>query len=113
MAVGPLSDYFSKATWELIEHKFSPEAKTILNTLLAFGAFCFELSLGSSEPDAPHLLAVIEDCIPAEEKFHEQVSEDPKARWASYPSVIEELKAKAKKLGLFNLFLSVSQLVPS
>ncbi|KAL8278114.1 hypothetical protein RQP46_009438 [Phenoliferia psychrophenolica] len=85
MTVGPLSDYFSRATWELIESKVSDEAKVIITKLLKF---------------------VVEDCIPAEERFHLQISEDPKARWASYPTVIEELKDKAKSLGLFNLFLS-------
>jgi acyl-CoA dehydrogenase len=27
-------------------------------------------------------------------------------RWGVYPPVIDDLKAKAKKLGLFNMFLS-------
>lgn len=85
MSAVSLSDYFSKATWEMIESKFSDEAKDIITKLLRF---------------------VTEDCIPAEEQFHGQVSDDPKARWASYPMVIEELKDKAKRLGLFNLWMS-------
>lgn len=44
--------------------------------------------------------------MPAEAVFHAQISADPKTRWASYPAVIEQLKTKARALGLWNLFLS-------
>lgn len=44
--------------------------------------------------------------MPAEKVFHNQISDDPKLRWASYPPVMEDLKAKAKELGLWNLWLS-------
>jgi acyl-CoA dehydrogenase len=49
---------------------------------------------------------VEKECIPAEEVFHAQISSDPVKRWKSIPPILEELKAKAKKLGLWNLFLS-------
>ncbi|GAO50131.1 acyl-CoA dehydrogenase NM domain-like protein [Saitoella complicata NRRL Y-17804] len=45
------------------------------------------------------------ECIPAEALFHHQISTDPAKRWASYPQIIEELKEKAKKAGLWNLWL--------
>ncbi|ODV91455.1 hypothetical protein CANCADRAFT_71163 [Tortispora caseinolytica NRRL Y-17796] len=48
---------------------------------------------------------VDEECIPADTIYHEQVSHDPSKRWASVPPIIEELKVKAKKLGLWNMFL--------
>lgn len=83
--IAGLSNHFSTATWEMIESKFSEEAKTVIAKLIRF---------------------VEDDCIPAEAKFHSQVSEEPSARWASYPAVIEELKAKSKRLGLFNLWMS-------
>lgn len=44
------------------------------------------------------------DCIPAEQVFHQQVSTG-QDRWKSYPIIIEELKTKAKSMGLWNLFL--------
>ncbi|KAI8925626.1 acyl-CoA dehydrogenase/oxidase [Entophlyctis helioformis] len=45
------------------------------------------------------------DCIPAEEVYYAQVSADPAKRWKAVPPIIEVLKAKAKSLGLWNLFL--------
>ena len=47
---------------------------------------------------------VEEECIPADVLYHSQLGEGEQ-RWASYPPVMDELKAKAKKLGLWNLFL--------
>ena len=47
---------------------------------------------------------VEEECIPADTLFHAQLGEGEQ-RWKSYPPVIDDLKAKAKKLGLWNLFL--------
>lgn len=44
--------------------------------------------------------------MPAERLFHQQMSTDPATRWKSVPPVMEELKAKAKKLGLWNLWLA-------
>ena len=42
--------------------------------------------------------------MPADVLFHAQLGEGGK-RWSTYPPVIDELKAKAKKLGLWNFFL--------
>lgn len=47
--------------------------------------------------------------MPAEKLFHEQVSTDPKLRWKSYPKIIEELKVKAKKQGLWMLWANKVQ----
>ncbi|CEG66292.1 Putative Acyl-CoA dehydrogenase NM domain-like protein [Rhizopus microsporus] len=44
------------------------------------------------------------DCIPAEKTYELQMGQNEN-RWKIVPSVIEELKAKAKSLGLWNLFL--------
>lgn len=44
-------------------------------------------------------------CIPAEKTFHAQIPSDPSSRFASYPKVMEELKAEARSRGLWNLFL--------
>lgn len=49
---------------------------------------------------------VEEECLPADEIYFSQVSNEPSKRWASVPPIIEELKVKAKKLGLWNLFLA-------
>lgn len=49
---------------------------------------------------------VEEECLPADEVYFDQMSNEPSKRWASVPPIIEELKEKAKKLGLWNLFLA-------
>lgn len=74
-----------RSAWALVEHKVRPHAKELLAKLVVF---------------------VQEDCMPAEAVFHAQISTDPVKRWKSYPQVIEELKTKARSLGLWNLFLS-------
>lgn len=45
-------------------------------------------------------------CIPADDIYFEQVSTDPATRWKKVPPIIETLKAKARELGLWNMFLS-------
>ncbi|EPS34378.1 Acyl-CoA dehydrogenase family member 11 [Penicillium oxalicum] len=50
---------------------------------------------------------VEKECIPAEAVFSAQLGEGEK-RWQTTPAVMEELKAKAKKLGLWNMFLAKS-----
>ncbi|RHZ44971.1 acyl-CoA dehydrogenase family protein [Aspergillus thermomutatus] len=47
---------------------------------------------------------VEKDCIPADALFQAQLGEGEK-RWQTTPAVLEELKAKARKLGLWNMFL--------
>ncbi|KNB05695.1 acyl-CoA dehydrogenase [Fusarium oxysporum f. sp. lycopersici 4287] len=47
---------------------------------------------------------VEEECIPADPVVEAQAGEGD-ARWEGHPSVIEDLKAKARKLGLWNMFL--------
>ena len=44
------------------------------------------------------------ECIPSDLVYFAQLGESEK-RWTTYPSVIDDLKAKAKKLGLWNMFL--------
>ncbi|KAI0434684.1 acyl-CoA dehydrogenase [Xylaria sp. FL1042] len=47
---------------------------------------------------------VEEECIPADPVFEAQIGEGA-SRWEHHPAIIEELKVKAKKLGLWNMFL--------
>ncbi|KGO66047.1 Acyl-CoA dehydrogenase, N-terminal [Penicillium italicum] len=47
---------------------------------------------------------VEKDCIPADTVFAAQLGEGEK-RWNTSPAVLESLKEKAKKLGLWNMFL--------
>ncbi|KAJ7904267.1 acyl-CoA dehydrogenase/oxidase [Mycena olivaceomarginata] len=68
-----------------IEDKFSPYAKETLAKLIKF----YE-----------------EEILPARKLAHAQVPTDEVQRWKTVIPVIEELKVKAKKLGLWNLFLS-------
>ncbi|EKD17885.1 uncharacterized protein L3040_004425 [Drepanopeziza brunnea f. sp. 'multigermtubi'] len=49
---------------------------------------------------------VEERCIPADPIFAAQIEQSGSNRWDHYPSVIDDLKAEAKKLGLWNLFLA-------
>lgn len=44
------------------------------------------------------------DCIPAERLFEAQIGNLEK-RWKIKPEIMDQLKAKAQKLGLWNLFL--------
>jgi len=69
----------------MIEPRFSEDAKKKLAVLVDF---------------------VEKECIPAEGVFHSQIPVDPVKRWQVIPPILEELKTKAKKLGLWNLFLS-------
>ena len=46
-----------------------------------------------------------EECIPADAVFAQQVGEGVQKRFGAHPQVMEDLKAKAKKLGLWNMFL--------
>ncbi|RFU35859.1 hypothetical protein B7463_g504, partial [Scytalidium lignicola] len=46
---------------------------------------------------------VEEKCIPADAVYHAQLQEG-NSRWDHYPSVIDDLKVEARKLGLWNMF---------
>ncbi|KAJ5287179.1 Acyl-CoA dehydrogenase family member 11 [Penicillium angulare] len=50
---------------------------------------------------------VEKECVPAEGVFSAQLGEGEQ-RWNTTPAVIEQLKEKAKKLGLWNMFLAKS-----
>ncbi|KAI1633671.1 acyl-CoA dehydrogenase/oxidase [Biscogniauxia mediterranea] len=47
---------------------------------------------------------VEEECIPADPVLEAQIGEG-ESRWDHHPAIMEDLKAKAKKLGLWNMFL--------
>ncbi|KAJ7591310.1 acyl-CoA dehydrogenase/oxidase [Mycena floridula] len=86
MAPHPVVDYTSEASWNMIEEKFSPFAKETLTKLIEF----FE-----------------NEILPAVPVNHAQLPSGPE-RWNTIIPVVEELKVKAKKAGLWNLFLSKS-----
>jgi len=64
-------------------------------------------------PEAEDLISRVKDfiekeCVPVEYTFHEQIQVGEN-RWKSYPPIMNELKDKAKSLGLWNLFLPESE----
>ncbi|OCB84421.1 acyl-CoA dehydrogenase NM domain-like protein [Sanghuangporus baumii] len=81
----PVEEITSSASWSLVEDKFSPYAKETLAKLITF---------------------VNEECVPAQRVARAQLPTDPEKRWKTAIPIVEELKTKAKKLGLWNLFLS-------
>ncbi|KAI1662933.1 acyl-CoA dehydrogenase NM domain-like protein [Daldinia decipiens] len=68
---------------DIVKHRVSEKAKNTLDIVAKF---------------------VEEECIPADPVIEAQIGEGS-ARWESHPPIVEELKAKAKKLGLWNMFL--------
>ncbi|KAA8900326.1 acyl-CoA dehydrogenase/oxidase [Sphaerosporella brunnea] len=70
----------------LVADKISPHAKELLKKVEAF---------------------IEEECEPANQLLEAQMPTNPRERFLNtYPAIIDTLKAKAKKLGLWNLFLS-------
>ncbi|WVW78356.1 hypothetical protein I302_100310 [Kwoniella bestiolae CBS 10118] len=86
MSDHPVLRYVSAGAWSLVEPLFSQRAKDLLIKLIDF----MEI-----------------DVLPSEKLFHAQIpTHPPEARWASIPPILETLRDKAKKLGLWNLWLS-------
>ncbi|KAN0097686.1 Acyl-CoA dehydrogenase/oxidase, N-terminal and middle domain containing protein [Tylopilus felleus] len=81
----PVVELTSEASWNLIEDKFTPYGKEILAKLVAF---------------------LQDEVYPSAKLYHAQVPKDPVQRWKTVVPIVEELKVKARKLGLWNLFLS-------
>lgn len=48
---------------------------------------------------------VEEDCIPADPLWQSLIGNNTQQRFSSHPQLLEDLKAKARSLGLWNLFL--------
>lgn len=47
---------------------------------------------------------VEEECIPSDPVLEAQIGEGAQ-RWEHHPAIVDDLKAKARKLGLWNMFL--------
>jgi acyl-CoA dehydrogenase len=88
-----------------IEDKFSPYAKETLAKLITFLEVRDALWTQYSFLLIRYLLDIKEEVRPAERLARAQLPNDAR-RWQTVIPVIEELKAKARKLGLWNLFLS-------
>ncbi|KAL2842010.1 acyl-CoA dehydrogenase/oxidase [Aspergillus pseudoustus] len=48
---------------------------------------------------------VEEECIPADAVFRQQLGQSTAERFTNHPQIMEDLKAKARELGLWNMFL--------
>jgi len=81
----PVVQLTSEASWNIIEDKFTPYGKEILAKLVVF---------------------LQDEVYPSAKLYHAQIPKDPVQRWKTVVPIIEELKVKARKLGLWNLFLS-------
>lgn len=85
MSTHPIVDFTSPASWAMVEDKFSPYAKDTLAKLVHF---------------------MNDEVLPAIRVAHAQIPSDPEKRWKTVIPVVQDLKVKARKLGLWNLFLS-------
>jgi len=81
----PVTEFISPSAWALVEDKFSPFAKDTLAKLVDF---------------------IQSEVVPAQKIYKAQIPTDPAKRWTTTIPIIEELKDKARRLGLWNLFLS-------
>ncbi|KAF2432145.1 acyl-CoA dehydrogenase NM domain-like protein [Tothia fuscella] len=70
----------------LVEKSISPRAKEYLAKVIDF-------------------IADIRQGIPADEVFEAMLPQEYSQRWSNIPPILEDLKTKAKKLGLWNLWL--------
>ncbi|KAG8218414.1 acyl-CoA dehydrogenase NM domain-like protein [Butyriboletus roseoflavus] len=85
MVSHPVVELTSEASWSLIEDKFTPYGKETLAKLVGF---------------------LQDEVYPSIKLYHAQIPRDPVQRWKTVVPVIEELKVKARRLGLWNLFLN-------
>lgn len=85
MSKHPVVELTSEASWNLVENKFTPYGKETLAKLITF---------------------LQDEVYPCVRLAHAQIPKDPVQRWNTVIPVVKELKAKARKLGLWNLFLS-------
>lgn len=85
MTKHPVVELTSEASWNLVEDKFTPYGKETLAKLITF---------------------LQDDVYPCIRLAHSQIPKDPVQRWNTVIPVVKELKVKARKLGLWNLFLS-------
>ncbi|KAI0699413.1 acyl-CoA dehydrogenase NM domain-like protein [Cytidiella melzeri] len=85
MSTHPIVELTSSSSWAMIEDKFSPFAKDTLAKLVKFQT---------------------EEVTPALRVAYASLPDDPVQRWKTVLPVIADLKVKARKVGLWNLFLS-------
>ncbi|KAF8450777.1 acyl-CoA dehydrogenase NM domain-like protein [Boletus edulis BED1] len=85
MSNHPVVQLTSEASWNFIEDKFTPYGKETLAKLVAF---------------------LQDEVYPSVKLYYAQIPKDPVQRWKTIVPIVEELKVKARKLGLWNLFLS-------
>ena len=95
-AAGKMASQFADLGWEI--------AQSSLKGPPSSDAGLFTLSARAEETLQSLKQFMKEHIFPNEALFHSQIRTDDQ-RWKVYPAVVEDLKAKAKAQGLWNLWL--------
>lgn len=87
----------------VVAERVRPQAVEVLEKVKAFVE---DECKSTSRDDASGHSLTRDTGIPADEVFESQLGTDPAQRMKTIPPILDDLKQKARKLGLWNLWLS-------